>query len=49
MSDNYELCPKCKKNILYTCDEIDDGFCNNCADKLIEQSNETRDWNYYHE
>lgn len=44
----YERCLKCKVEILFCNNEIEDGWCYKCQDKAIAHSNERREWNYYH-
>lgn len=44
----YEICPKCKKDILFSCSEREEKMCYRCIDRAIEHSNERAEWNYYH-
>lgn len=43
----YEHCTKCK-GILIHDNEMQNGICDSCADKLINKYNEQKEWDYYH-
>lgn len=40
-------CRRCGATLLY--DEIENGFCDRCADIMFEQYDARRDWAYWHD
>jgi hypothetical protein len=40
-------CRRCGATLLY--DEIENGFCDRCADIMFEQYDARRDWSYWHD
>lgn len=42
------ICAKCNKNEVEQIDDWVSKFCGHCNDRLIEKSNERREWDHYH-
>jgi hypothetical protein len=40
-------CRRCGATLLY--DEIENGFCDRCADIMFEQYDARRDWSHWHD
>lgn len=48
MRDADNLCPHCRKRLLYTEIERDTGICGFCADRMYEREQSRREWAYFH-